>query len=92
MTSTTKPIHIRINFSSPAFCITAIIVFGIIQQLFIAQVWPGELVGFSTDNHTYMVRLLESRWWEDHGWFNQINAPDGIVLHWTYPLMLLITA
>jgi len=90
---TTKPrLHIRVDFSAPWFCIMAILSFGIGYQLLMAQADIGELAGQFTDNHTYIVRMLETEWWRDHGWFTQINAPDGIILHWTFPFPALLTA
>ena len=86
-----KPVHIRGDFSSTAFCVIAILIYGIGQQLFFAQVFPGQLIHQYTDNHTYMVHMLESAWWRNHGWFAQMNAPDGTLLHWTFPFMTLVS-
>jgi len=62
-----------------------ICIFALGWQLAITSNMPGEMGQVYTDNHLYMVRLLETPWWESRGWLPQLNAPYGLILHWTFP-------
>lgn len=51
---------------------------------------PGLLHKSYTDNFTQIIRLTETPWWSSHGWMPQFNAPYGMVLHWTFPISVLL--
>ena len=58
------------------------------------QLMGGRADGLPLDPDGW-VRLLRVRqWWQEGGWYAallpQLSAPDGLSLHWTRPLDILI--
>ena len=88
----TEPPRPLIDWSRNAPYLALLLLLALFIQLAIGPGYPGQLVDHYTDSFTYMVRLTETDWWSNRGWSDFYNAPDGFILHWTYPFSAFVTA
>ena len=80
-----------IDWSTDTPYIISLMIMALVVQLAIGPGTPGGLAPFFTDTYTYMVRVGETPWWSSRGWFPYFNAPEGMVLHWTYPFSAFVS-
>ena len=80
-----------IDWSRDTPYIISLMLMTLVVQLAIGPGMPGEMAPLFTDNFTYMVRIAETPWWSSRGWFPYFNAPEGMILHWTYPFSAFVS-